>query len=108
MSYRRWGIKKPGEYGYFVMSFKRKLDIDETGDSENIGSIEDVSVTDMADDSDVTSDLSDSMQHTYTGQYAYLWLKNGDSGHEYLVECRIRSADSGQEFIGQAVLPVRS
>jgi hypothetical protein len=108
MSYRRWGAKEPGESGYFVMDFAKKLTIEETGDTEDVGSIEEVLITDLTDDSDVTAAMADGTQHVYTGQYVYLWIKGaGVSGREYLVKCTIHSSTSNQTFIGRAVLPVR-
>lgn len=101
-------VKQPGESWYASFDFSRALRsrLDEES-SEDVGRILSVEVQDMADGNDVSSDIVDIGICQPMGKTAYVWLKNGLSGHRYKISVRIESSLSKQVFELEAFLIVR-
>ena len=93
------GTKTPREEGPLLFDFTDKL-----GDEE-IQSIEDVTaweISDNGDETEVTADVIDSLQESFSGKKAYPWIKGGTHGKMYLVAVKVKSSPGGAIYEGFA------
>ena len=73
--------KQPSEEYFLGFNFTENFD-----DDEDIASAA-IVIIDTADDSDVTTTLSDVGNQVNNGKISYVWIQGGTTGHKYKITC---------------------
>lgn len=98
MAMDKIGSKQPYEAYYVKFNFANLLD------SATIASAVTTAI-DLADSSDATSDVIDGTKQSIDTPDVNVWIKAGETGHQYKLTCRITASD-GALFELDCKLPV--
>ena len=98
---KRFDPKQPNEEYYLSFNFTDDLN----DEDEEISSVDSVVVTDLSDDSDVTTTLTDPVEQLNDENKVYVWVKGGTSGKRYKITVQITGTE-GSIFELEGILPV--
>jgi hypothetical protein len=99
----RLDAKQPYEAYYIEFDFSAVYE----DQGETALTIDSVTVTDLADDSDVSASMYDDTKNIVEGLFAFVWIYGGTDGHEYEITVRAEGDTYSEKYELEALMRVQ-